>query len=247
MEQLGTVDKALDVLEHLHAAEAARGASEIGRALDLPRSTVHRVLATLHRRDLVERDARGRYRPGFALVALGVGVLEHEPVVAAARPVLEVEAASLGETLFLAAPRAGGLRVLDKEEGPGFLRASPRVGAEIPVHATAIGKVYLAFAPQSVELADQLDRYTPRTRSTREALAREVALVRRRGFAENREEWIAGLTGVAAPIWLGERVIAAVAVSGATARMRVSVRGRLTEAIVDAASRIGDRMRGGVA
>jgi DNA-binding IclR family transcriptional regulator len=244
MEQLGTVDKALDVLEHLHREGASCGVSEIGRALDLPRSTVHRVLATLHRRDLVERDAQGRYRPGFALVVLGVGVLEREPVVAAARPVLEAEAAARGETLFLAAPRDGRLRVLDKEEGPAFLRAAPRIGAEIPVHATAIGKVYLAFSPGSVDLSGELDRYTAHTRVSREALAREVALVRRRGFAENREEWIPGLTGVAAPIWLGDRVIAAMAVCGATARIGPRDLRGLSAAVVEGAARIGDRMRG---
>ena len=94
---------------------------------------------SIGRRGLVERDERGRYRPGMALVALGLGVLEHEPVVGAAEPVLERTAADVGETVFLAAARAGRLRVLDKREGSGFLRASPRVGAEIPLHATAIG------------------------------------------------------------------------------------------------------------
>ena len=110
----------------------------IGRALGLPKSSAHRLLTALSRRGLVEQDGRGRYRPGIGLVALGLGALEREPVVVAARPVLEQEAGALGETFFLVAARAGRLVVLDKAEGNGFLRAAPRVGSSVPVHATAV-------------------------------------------------------------------------------------------------------------
>ena len=75
-----------------------------------------RLALALGRRGLVERDERGRYRPGMALVALGLGVPEHEPVVGAAEPVLERTAADVGETVFLAAARAGRLRVLDFQD-----------------------------------------------------------------------------------------------------------------------------------
>ncbi len=243
VEPLATVEKALDVLHHLHGAGRPCGPSEIGRALELPRSTVHRLLAALGRRGFVETDPRGHYRPGIALVALGVGVLEREPVVAAARPVLESYAERLGETLFLAAARAGRIVVLDKEEGTGFLRAAPRVGEEIPAHATAIGKLFLAFAPDQVRLPERLTEFTPRTRALASDLAREVERVRAAGFAENREEWIPGLAGVAAPVRVGGRMLAALAVSGAAARMRE--RARFAAGITAAAAEVGARLQGG--
>jgi DNA-binding IclR family transcriptional regulator len=96
MESPGTVEKAVDVLFHLHGESGPRGVTAIGRALGLPKSSTHRLLSALGRRGLVERDERGRYRPGIALVALGLGTLEGEPIVAAARPVLEEAAHSLG-------------------------------------------------------------------------------------------------------------------------------------------------------
>ena len=68
----------------------------------------------------------------------------------AARPVLESEAAAIGETVFLVAARANKLVVLDKVEGTGFLRAAPQVGSEVPIHATAVGKLFLAFAEGSL-------------------------------------------------------------------------------------------------
>jgi len=240
LEQSASIEKALDVLHHLHGEGRPCGPSEIGRALELPRSTVHRLLAALGRRGFVESDARGQYRPGIALVALGVGVLAREPVVVAARPILEREAESVGETIFLSAARAGKLYVLDKEEGSGFLRASPKIGAEIPAHATAIGKVWLAFAPERVEATRQT-AFTKHTR-TGPALERELGRVRAQGFAENRDEWIAGLTGVSAPVMVGGVLVAALAISGPSARMR-AVR-RLAPRVVAAARDVAMRLEG---
>jgi DNA-binding IclR family transcriptional regulator len=236
-----SIEKALDVLRHLHAHGRACGPSEIGRALELPRSTVHRLLAALGRRGFVEQDARGLYQPGITLVALGLGVLDREPVVAAARPVLEREAELLGETMFLAAARGGRIVVLDKVEGPGFLRAAPRIGAEIPAHATAIGKLYLAFAPEQVQLEAPAPIFTPRTR-TGSALAREVARVRTLGVADNREDWIPGLAGVAAPIRLGGRMVGALSATGPAARMRE--REHFCTRVVAAAQDVSARLEG---
>jgi DNA-binding IclR family transcriptional regulator len=93
------------------------------------------------------------------------------------------------------------------------------VGSEIPAHATAIGKLYLAFAPELVHVEAPAPVFTPRTR-TGAALAREVARVRTLGVAENREDWIPGLAGVAAPIRLAGRMVAALSATGPAARMR---------------------------
>ena len=146
MEHSGTVEKALEILQHLHQVGAARGVSEIGRSLGLPRSTTHRLLQALGRRRLVECEGAGRYRNGIGLVALGRGVLERESLVTLARPLLEETADLLHETSFLAAARGGRIFVLDKQEGGGLLRVAPGVGDEVPAHATGVGKLYLAFA-----------------------------------------------------------------------------------------------------
>jgi IclR family acetate operon transcriptional repressor len=214
------IEKALDVLYHLHGGGGARGVSEIGRALGLPKSSTHRLLAALARRGLVERAEDGRYRPGIALVALGLGVLEREPLVAAARPLLEEVARASDETAFLTVARAGRIVSLDKVEGGGFLRAAPRVGAEVPAHATAVGKLQLAFAPEAVVLPKEpWPRFTATTPAGPRALAPEVARARRHGWAENREEWIPGVVVVAVPLVVGGRMVASVAVAGATARL----------------------------
>jgi len=244
-EAAGTVEKALDVLFHLHAAGEPRGVSAIARALGLPKSSAHRLLAALSRRGLVEQDGEGRYRPGIALVALGLGVQGREPLVTAARPVLEAESRALGETLFLTAARGGAIRVLDQVEGPGFLRAAPRVGETVPVHATAVGRLQLAFAPDAVALGEgAFERFTPATPTSRSALARAVERARARGWDENREEWTPGLVVVAAPVRVGGRLVATIALGAASARLPEARTPAVAARLVAAAARIAARLEG---
>jgi IclR family acetate operon transcriptional repressor len=245
---LQSVARALDLLFHLHAQSETRGVSEIARALALPKSTVHRLLQALLRRGLVEQDGAGRYAPGARLVALGLGAQQRDPVVSVARPVLEEEARALGETVFLTAPRGDAMVVLDKAEGSGFLRAAPRLGEAVPLHATAVGKLAFAFAPERFPLEGAgLEAFTDRTLRERAQLRSEVERARKQGFAENHGEWIDGLSVVAAPVLLdapgGERrFVAALAVAAATQRLRALGPGRLGRRTRDAARRIGQRL-----
>ena len=245
-EAQGTVEKAIDVLFHLSAAGSPCGVTALGHALEMPKSSVHRLLASLTRRGLVERDDRGRYRPGVGLVALGLGVLEREPTVVAARPVLERFAEQVGETFFLVGARAGALVVLEKAEGTGFLRAAPRVGSTVPVHATAVGKLYLAFAPECLtkQPADALESFTPLTVVHRDALERELAGVRASGLARNRDEWIRGLSVLAAPVFLHERLVAAVALALPSQALSDHRPGELEQSVRAAAEQIGARLSG---
>jgi DNA-binding IclR family transcriptional regulator len=248
MEAQSTVEKAVDVLFHLHAEPSACGVTAIGRTLGLSKSSTHRLLTALSRRGLVEKDDRGRYRPGIGLVALGVGALDREPIVAAARPVLEAEAQILGETVFLVAARAGRIIVLDKSEGEGFLRAAPRVGSTVPIHATAVGKLYLAFGNGSVEVpTGDLTRFSDETITDRAALDEVVANTAERGFAVNSDEWISGLSVVAAPVIAtasAARMLAAFAVAAPTPRMRSLGCDEMGRRMVDAAARVSARFEG---
>lgn len=245
IESPGTVEKAIDVLFHLHAESGPRGVTAIGQALGLPKSSAHRLLTALGRRGLVEQDARGRYRPGIGLVALGLGALEREPAVVAARPVLEEAADALGETFFLVAARARQLVVLDKVEGTGFLRAAPQVGTAVPIHATAVGKLFLAFGDDAISAPPEpFERFAKRTRTAARQLDADVARTRRQGYAENCEEWIPGLAVVAAPVFGGARLLAAVAVALPEPRYTALGGPELARLAMAAAQRVAARMDG---
>ena len=187
-------------------------------------------------------------------MALGVGALDREPIVAAARPVLESESQALGETVFLVAARAGRIIVLDKSEGEGFLRAAPRVGSTVPVHATAVGKLYLAFGNGSVEApTGDLARFSDQTLTDRAALDAAVARAAERGFAENSDEWIPGLSVIAAPVIATASVIAAasaarmlgaLAVAAPTPRMQSLGCDEMGRRMRAAAARVAARFEG---
>ncbi|MFP6627465.1 MAG: IclR family transcriptional regulator [Myxococcota bacterium] len=243
--QAGTVEKAVDILFHLHGSLESQGVTAIARDLGLAKSSTHRLLTTLRRRGLVEQDEGGRYRPGIGLVALGLGALEREPVVAAARPVLESEAESLGETFFLVSLRAQEIVILDKVEGTGFLRAAPRIGSSVPVHATAVGKLYLAFASGLLSFpGGTLEAFTSRTAIDAGALRAAVAETKLRRWASNRDEWIPGLSVLAAPVLSGERMLAAVALAMPSPRLEEFGEEALARRVVAAGLRIASRLEG---
>jgi len=243
MQSLTSVEKAVDVLFHLHAAPMPVGVTQLGRALGLPKSSAHRLLASLERRGLVQRGERGGYAPGLGLVALGLGAQDREPLVASARTVLESEARATGETVFLVAARARRLVVLDKVEGTGFLRASPRVGSEVPVHATAVGKLFLAFG-DDVAAPEPLEQFTAHTPATAAELARAVDRARAEGTATSHEEWIRGLSVLAAPISVRGRLRGALALGAPAPRLDAQREPALRARVRAAADHIAARLAG---
>lgn len=245
MEQSGTVEKAVELLFHLHAAAKPCGVSDLARQLAMPKSSVHRLLTSLSSRALIEQDDDGRYKPGVGLVALGLGVIEREPLVLAARPVLEAESRALGETLFVVAARAGRLVVLDKVEGTGVLRAAPTVGSTLPVHATAAGKLYLAHAPDQVEApSESLPSFTSRTSNTARKLEREVSQAKRLGYALNREEWVPGLCVAGAPIMDAGPLRGVIVAAIPTQRFDAIGAEVLGKALASAGRRVAARLQG---
>lgn len=258
MAGAATVEKALDVLFHLHDAGAALGLTEIGRALDLPKSSCHRLLRSLVERDVVEQDFAGRYRPGLALLALGIGAQNREPVIRAARPSLECEAAHLGETVFLVAERRGALRVLDKSEGSGFLRAAPSVGDLIPTDVTAAGQLYRVFGnvPEwaVVESADDrsgdsegADAGMGSGLSSESAGSAWRSEIPARGYALNRDAWISGLSVLGVPIFQGgpaggSEMVAVMALAASSPRFDVLGEAVVAERLLRAAEDVGRRL-----
>ena len=244
----GSLEKAIEILFHLHAQPG-----RCGRERDRPGARdaeVERAPACSRRSrvGIWSSGTRGRqYRTGMGLVALGLGALEREPLLAWRRgPCSRPKRAEIGDTVFLvAAARAGRLLVLDKAEGNGFLRAAPQVGAEVPVHATAVGKLFLAFGGDAVSVPDgALERFTGQTASTSGALLADVGRAREQGFAINRGEWIAGLAVAAAPVEVRGALHAAVAVGTTAERLEEIGASVLAARMLAAGRRIAMRLAG---
>ena len=115
-------------------------------------------------------------------------------------------------------PTPSGTEAIAEEEGRHLLGATSWIGRDIPDHASAAGKVFLAFGV--AEIPARLERFTQHTIVDRSRLERELRIVADRGYATLVDELEPGLSVVAAPVFdSGGGVVAALAVSGPTARL----------------------------
>lgn len=252
-DRVRSVDRAISILQLLAQHGEAR-VTDLALALGTHKSTVARVLATLEARGLVEQDGeRGRYRLAYGVVELARGVVSRRPELALlARSICERLAEQTGETVNLAVVEDDAVVSIDQVLGTATVRSVNWVGQRTPLHATAAGKVLLAFGEAAWRdrvLASELQRFTPATIVDREGLARALEEVRRRGYSSTRDEHEPGLSAVGAPIRaIDGSVIAAVTVSGPSFRLppeRVTGLGTATVAAADRVSELNGRPRVG--
>ena len=206
--RVASTQRSLAILDVL-AEEPPLGTNEIARRLGASASTTSRQLATLVEAGLVEHvAATGRYRLGIRLVALATSVLARLDVRVVAHPHLEALAAEVGETATLSVPGDPDAITVDVVRSPRYIADGSRLGRPSIAHATAAGKVMLAF--DGGRPARLLQSYTPRTITDPVELAAEVERVRRRGWADAFEEREVGLNAIAAPVWSSDGALAGI-------------------------------------
>lgn len=203
LRRVAAVERALAVLDVLGDG-AELGTNDLARRAGLNASTVSRLVATLAAGGFVEHvPATGRYRLGLRLLELGNAVVARLDLRDAARPHLRALAEVTGETATLSAPTESDPVTVDFVQSGSSVQSVARLGRRSVVHATATGKVALAFG-QAALPEGALERFTRRTITSREALAREVGRVRAHGWARAVGEREEDLNAVAAPV-LGPR------------------------------------------
>jgi DNA-binding IclR family transcriptional regulator len=245
-----SVDRAVAILDLL-ARDGWRAGAEVARDLGVHRSTALRLLGTLERHNLVERDPRtAKYRLGRRLPQLASVVTGEFDLRFVARPVCERLASVVGETVTLDVLDADEIVPIEQAAGSTAVVSVNWLGRRTPVHCTASGKVILAFAPAPVRqrlLARPLERRTPHTIVARVALEEQLAAALEAGFARTYQELEIGLDAIAAPVHSAEgAVVAAIDVSGPSHRLAEADRPELAEltreAAADLSRRLGYRM-----
>src|SRR4051794_26352670 len=196
VRHVASVERAFAVLDALDDGRAL-GTNEIARRTGINASTVSRLLATLAGARLVEHvPETGRYRLSLRLVELGNAVLGRLDLRSLARPHLQALVQDTGETATLSAPGEHDAVTIDFAHGSSAVQSVAQLGRPSVGHATAAGKVMLAFGDVSLP-EEPLEAFTPRTIGSRATLLAEVERVRRRGHAEARDERELGLAAVA--------------------------------------------------
>ena len=222
-----TVSNALRLLE-MFDGEGRLGVTELSRRLDLHKNNVIRLLATLEQRGYIEQSAEDdQYRLAVGCLELGHSYQRSNLLLELARPALWKLSTELGETAHLAVSRGDEVIHLEGVRPERMLVASLRLGACLPLHATALGKVLLAFASEERREAFDRERITAglsaRTAATlvdRAKLLDELGSAAAQGFAVDLEECEPGLVCAAAPVRDASGAIhAALSVSAPLARV----------------------------
>lgn len=171
---------------------------ELVDELGIPRSSMYALLQTLVDWGWVRTDAsKSLYGIGIRALLTGTNYLDSDPRVRAARPFLEEASEALGETIHLARLDGPNVVYLATRESHEYLRPLNRVGRRLPAHVGALGKALLAERPPGhLPLAEgELEPLTPNTHRSTATLEKDLAQVRERGFAIDREEGVVGITG----------------------------------------------------
>ena len=240
-----SLDRAFDILELLSRERKGFALTQISTKLDLHKSTVHRILASLKDRGYIEQsDETGFYRLGLGFIALTSHYLNSLEIKTEAEPYLRRLSERLGETVFLAVLQEDEVVYLDKVERYDGLRRYSIIGRRVPIHCTSLGKaLVMDRKPEELRALfarKPLKKVTEKTVVDIDELLRFFEEFRMRGWAEDIEENEIGVSCVGAPI-KDYRGITIAAISSAWEGYRdsdaVIERGRALKASADDISR----------
>ena len=241
---VSSVRRALSILEILAGTRNGLGVSAVSRKIHAPKSSTHTILLTLERGGFLQYDDRNEhYSLGPKFFALGYLLPSKTDTREQARPFLADLVETTGLTAHLAILDGNQLVYVEKVDSPGLVKINTWVGRRIDAHSTALGKVLLAQAStdriHELFRSKSLDRRTPRTITTKDALLREMHKIRLRGYAVDDEECGLGVRCVSSPIFDREgKAIAAIGVAGTTAQISRQTMVSLGRLARDTAQRI---------
>ncbi|MDR3381928.1 IclR family transcriptional regulator [Cupriavidus basilensis] len=244
-----TLIKGLGVIELLAHSDRPLGLTEIATHLGLAKSNVHRLLQALTELNYVIRDASGTgYSASIKLWELGSAVLSRLDLRRHAQAWMDKLMHASGESVHLSVLDRAEVVYVHKIDSPNPVRAYTQIGGRALAHCVATGKAMLAFQPDTAlqRMFTTLVPSTPNSIVEPERFLREMAKVRKAGYAVNRGEWRETVYGVAAPICDGNgHVIAAIGLSGPAERFKPHKIKGFAALVLSAATAISDDLGGG--
>ena len=236
------LEKACNVMMLISNAPAGLTLKEIFKTLDIPRTTALRITQTLLSANYLARNDNGRLTLGTTLVQIGVKALDNLDIRSYARPVLKKLAQDTGESCHLAMLNGDKSMLVEVADSPHPVRIAARPGTLVELHCSATGKIFLAFIipePQTFCKTLNLSPHTPNTDSTPGAVLASIEQTRKQGYAIDEEEYVPGVSCIAAPVKNAfGKTIAAVGLTASTATFKKSKIPAMTDRIKKAAADI---------
>ncbi|QTX33312.1 IclR family transcriptional regulator [Aminithiophilus ramosus] len=199
-EKLDAVGRIVKIMELLCSAEETMTLREIESRIAVPRSTLHRLLASLEEREWVHREeGTEQFRPSVGFFLLNSRSLFYDELIRIASPEMERLVAETDKTAILSVLEGLEGRCIHAVDPAMALKFVAHRGMAVPVYAGATGKVLLAFASPALRkrifeggLPEGLDV---------ENLQEALESIRRRGYAYSREEWMAHAGDISVPLF----------------------------------------------
>lgn len=247
-ENVQSVERALDIINTIVAANKSLSIAELSQAMNLAPSTIHRILQTLTVKNYVYQDPQTkRYDIGPEIVDISSALFLRYDLVRRVRPYLQELVELTGETAHIAQLYGTSAMYLSQVEPFSMVRMFTTPGSIAPLHCSDVGKVFLADLPTArideIVRKTGLPARTPHTITSEAALLGELQHVRAQGYALDDEEREVGVRCLSAGILNGAgKVIAALGVAGPTSRLS---RGRIVEvslSVMQMAQRCADEL-----
>jgi len=245
--QAPAVGRAIAILELLSATPAGMRMGEIASKLDLPANSVFRIAGTLEMHGYLVRDNNMRYRLSRKLLSLGFTSLGEDALLEQSSEIMRELRDITKETVSIGIRSDTFVVLIDRIPSVHALKVMSDPGARIDIHASAGGKVLVAFM-EPVERETlinrlTLTRYNERTLDTPKKFEAELEKVRTNGYALDLAEKAEGISCVGAPIFNHQgRVIAAIWTTGPSSRLPEPTLPGIARHVMVAANRISERL-----
>lgn len=196
-----SVERAAAILRCLATGSKRIGVSELSERLELAKGTVHGLLRTLQKEGFVEQDPEsGKYQLGHALLELGTIYLDVSELRNRSLAWADLLATKSRESVRVAVLRGSSALVVHHAFRPDNSLQILEVGSNLPLHATALGKVLLTFHRRELTIL-QFPKLTKHTITSLESLEPELQTIQAQGWSVEREESVLSEAGLAAPIF----------------------------------------------
>ena len=243
---LQSVANTLDLLDLL-GKHGELTVPELSSLTGLSRSSVFRMLATLESKKYVQKSADAKYCLGVKPITLGSAAMSRLVVARYGHPFLVELTAKTGETSHMAVLEQDiYVRFVDKVVSQSTIHMDSAIGFRRRAHFVGCGKVLLAFQAESyVDAYINTVSFEPMTEYSLpngDALRRELAIIKRQGYALDQEEGEYGLFCIAAPVFDSNgKAVAAISISGPTERMKRNLEAKCA-LVVETAARLSRSM-----
>lgn len=254
VKMIQSINRAVDILEALCASDEPLTLTELTDRLKLNKTTIFHLIKTLEYRNYVVMDQKtNRYRLGLRVFELGQAVEKTAIVLDLALPLMREIRDKYNETLHLGVVQESGSKIyatyIEKVETTNPIRLASRIGRHVPLHCTALGKLFLSYQPRehlAAILGDEpLQRYSDTTITSYGDLLEELEKSRLRGWFFDNQEYEPGVHCIAVPVLdSANRAIAGVSISMPAPRLTKTLKSQIVDDMIAVSKRLSSNFGG---